>query len=372
MTIMLVTRVGVSVALGVALYAPSPGFARPGEGVTDALSVRATGAFTRYVLPRDPDDPFDRPDALTIGNDGVVWVSEETTSPPSSVDRSTYWIARLDRSGTLKHFHVRGNIPPSPPGWPTSGPDGALWFTAGAGVQRMSTNGVFTAFPFPARRFFGGRPVSGPDGALWFTAEADGAQGIGRVTTSGAFTFYRARTPCRLGSLASGPDGALWFTESFCDSPMEVSARVGRMTTSGAFREYRPPRLAGLNGWDLGIAVGSDGALWLAGDGAAVYRFALSGVVTAYRIPSGYSPKEIVAGSDGALWFTESYTVGHALRSRLGRISTSGVITEFSVASDRGIYGLVADRRGGIWFIEGAPINTVVRASIGKLTSKGE
>jgi virginiamycin B lyase len=53
--------------------------------------------------------------------------------------------------------------------------------------------------------------ISGPDGALWFT---NTGPNIGRITTTGAITFYPLPNPgASPGNIVVGPDGALGFPE---------------------------------------------------------------------------------------------------------------------------------------------------------------
>ena len=71
----------------------------------------------------------------------------------------------------------------------TSGPDGNLWFTTGAGtlpddlrIGRMTTAGTAVAFRLPGAGNTEGFDVTiGPDGNLWFT-ELNGK--VGRMTMS--------------------------------------------------------------------------------------------------------------------------------------------------------------------------------------------
>src|SRR5579871_60529 len=58
-------------------------------------------------------------------------------------------------------------------------------------------------------------------------------------------------------------------------------------------------------------------------------------------------PTAIVAGRDGALWFTE--TGGN----RIGRITTDGAVREFAIPTPRsGPEGIAVGPDGAIWFTE--------------------
>ena len=92
--------------------------------------------------------------------------------------------------------------------------------------------------------------MAGSDGALWFT----GTGGIGRITTSGQFSWHRVgpglRWPWRI---AAGPDGNLWATEIYGD-------HVWRITPAGKVHAFLVPTH---NSGPWGITAGPDGNLWV-------------------------------------------------------------------------------------------------------------
>ena len=61
--------------------------------------------------------------------------------------------------------------------------------------------------------------ASGPDGALWFS----NGTSIGRITTSGVVTDYTGTHIDGPTGITAGPDGALWFTNAANNS-------IGRIT----------------------------------------------------------------------------------------------------------------------------------------------
>jgi virginiamycin B lyase len=154
-------------------------------------------------------------------------------------------------------------IPSGGPAGITAGPDGALWFTeSGAGkIGRITTGGAVTEFPIP---IYGPSPqviTAGSDGALWFTDEMNG---IGRITTGGSVTQSEGGSS-EFG-ITAGPDGALWCTW-FGGDPTDTWVIPSTITQI------------------------------IPGGGGAQFVFD----------PSGSSgPVNIVAGPDGALWFTVS------------------------------------------------------------------
>ena len=226
----------------------------------------------------------------------------------------------------------------------TSGPDGALWFTEGAGnrIGRIdpTTHAVteYELTPSSDPRII----TSGPDGALWFT-EYSGNR-IGRIDpTTHAVTEYGGLTAGSLPyGITSGPDGALWFTEYLGD-------RIGRIDpTTHAVTEY-----GGLTAGSgpFGITSGPDGALWFTEiTGYRIGRITTGGAVTEYGgLTADSEPHGITSGPDGALWFTEE------AGNRIGRIDpTTHAVTEYGglTAGSRRPTGITSGPDGALWFTE--------------------
>lgn len=191
--------------------------------------------------------------------------------------------------------------------------------------------------------------VLGPDGALWFTQK--GNNQIGRITPTGKISsFTLPDHAVHPYGLVAGSDGALWF--------IGLGSQVGRITSNGRIQEfpvplYDPPAI-GL----VDMASGTDGALWLLDLGnCAIRRITTDGTVTTFGFTDIHSPPcppgletihdlhAIVAGPDGALWFTEQHS------RKVGRITTAGIITEFPVPIEQGYPELIAAGPGNtIWF----------------------
>jgi virginiamycin B lyase len=235
----------------------------------------------------------------------------------------------------------------------TTGPDGALWFTAPSGnnVGRISTSGAISQFSLPNTITLNGI-AAGTDGALWL---ATGVDGIGRITTSGAFTQYIDKTDFVLtNSITAGPDGALWFTD-------EYYHEIGRITTGGQFTAYLLP---GVSSGPSHITTGPDGALWFIQDGGAeIGRITTAGAYSFWTIPSsGAGATSIAAGPDGAMWFAENGT------SKIGRLTTTGgTFTEYQT-KDEYPAGITAGADGALWFTVND--GTVV-AELGRITTGG-
>src|SRR5438876_16202 len=145
--------------------------------------------------------------------------------------------------------------------------------------------------------------------------------------------------------IAAGSDGALWFTYNATD-------KIGRITTAGVITEFATPTA---RSGPTGITAGPDGALWFIEyhHGAiappAFGRITTAGVITELigPIQTSSGPGGIAAASDGALWFTDTHG------NRIGRITTAGIITEFTVPTAGSLpTGIAAGPDGALWFTE--------------------
>ncbi len=241
--------------------------------------------------------------------------------------------------------------------------------------------------------------TTGSDGNLWFTENAAGK--IGRMTPAGVVTSFvlpdvpppegspagTAGTTPNPTAIAAGPDGSLWFTG--------IPGEIGRITTAGVVTEFPLPAVPPPAGSPAGtastpatataIVAGPDGALWFTGVPGEIGRISTTGVVTEFAVPeipppAGSAPgtaatpatlAAITAGPDGALWFT-------GVPGEVGKITTAGVVTEFAVpaipppaGSSPGTAGtpatledVTAGPDGALWF-------TGVPGEVGRITTAG-
>jgi virginiamycin B lyase len=113
----------------------------------------------------------------------------------------------------------------------------------------------------------------------------------------------------------------MWLTELCIPN---CGGAIARITMSEAITEYRIGS-PGSTASPLGIAAGSDGALWFTdSNGNNVDRITTTGTMSTFAIPTAASsPQYITAGPDGALWFTEY------AGNKIGRLTTGGTFTEY-------------------------------------------
>jgi uncharacterized repeat protein (TIGR01451 family) len=195
----------------------------------------------------------------------------------------------------------------------TNGPDGAIWFTNGTKIGRITTSGSVTSYSISGLAYGSGAKgiTVGPDGNIWFGVQGNSniyGGKIGKLTTSGLFTLYSLPSAnAHIQTIISGPDGNIWFTESGAN-------KIGKITTSGFLTEYTVPTASA---GPQGITVGPDDALWFTEQSKnKIGRITTAGTFTEYNLPNANSgPNQIIKGSDDALWFSET-----GATDRIGRM----------------------------------------------------
>jgi virginiamycin B lyase len=230
----------------------------------------------------------------------------------------------------------------------TAGPDGGIWFSSGDGLARIDGKGAVRRLPSLGTNGQPGGIAVGPDGNLWTTASGPGS--IARIATAGAINQFP------LGSIAPQPWGIasdslgdLWFTEA-------NSGAIGRITAAGlVVAEYKIPVPTDAAGevdppGPVGIVAGADGAIWFTELTAGrIGRVDALGNFQLYRLPSGSRsrPYGLAPGPDGALWFAENGV------DKIGRITTDGAISEFVLPkAGSSPQGIASGPDGALWFTE--------------------
>jgi virginiamycin B lyase len=166
--------------------------------------------------------------------------------------------------------------------------------------------------------------------------------------------------------LAYGSDGGLWFTEDNPDAPGSID-KIGRIEPgTGALTEYPVPGSSN----DLNqIVAGPDGALWFTGL-EEVGQITTGGSVNLWQ--STYPeelvglPEGIAAGPDGALWFTDNSNPA-AIR----RISIYGEVTRYALGSDLKLESIASGPDGALWFTEAGEAPSHPPDAIGRITTEG-
>ena len=300
---------------------------RSGPGSSSAIGRITTGLVVSTFYGNGVNEPA----GIAVGTDGALWFASQANGR----------IGRVTTDGAFSTFDAGASLPRAI----TAGSDGNLWYTdcnAQFGtcmntIWRMTPTGTTTSFTTQSQV----RTLAlGPDGALWFPAPS--LNMIGRIATDGTTTYFGGAGISNPLSIVAGPDGALWFTN-------KDSTSIGRITTAGVVTSVTSTSLAGVTNDLRGIAAGSDGNLWVATTnvwyGSFLVRVTPAGVAAMFPIPAAAGA--IVAGPDGALWFTAPSI------DKIGRMTTDGTVTTYAKAGLWGVSGptdLVAGPDGNIWF----------------------
>ena len=261
--------------------------------------MTTAGVVTTYPLPTADAQPT----GITAGPDGNVWFLE------TNIDK----IAKITTSGLLTEYALNGYA------WfgIISGPDGNLWFPyifanscACSAIGRITTSGTISVFPTTTPSSTPVDVAAGSDGNIWFT-ELSGSK-IGKMSTAGVMLAeYATKTAnADLSAITSGSDGNLWFLEN------TVYGAVGKITTSGVVTEYK----AQMQNYQNGIVSGPDGAIWYSqGYPNAVARVTTKGVVSTVPLSSlNALGNSLTVGPDNRIWVAEG------VAGALGRLSAIG------------------------------------------------
>ena len=114
----------------------------------------------------------------------------------------------------------------------------------------------------------------------------------------------------------------------------------------------------GTTGAPFDIVAGPDGALWYTAGGssaAAIGRMTTDGTVTEFPLTAGSRPDGITLGPDGNVWFAELGS-GPGM-AKIARITTAGVVTEFPVAV--AAHKIAAGPDGRLWYTGGPNIGAI-------------
>ena len=280
--------------------------------------VTPGGAIHEFSAPAG-----DVPLQIVAGSDGNIWFY--------SVDGATHSIVKMTPGGTFTGYPFMSSLSEIADNM-VLGPDGDIWFSdmGTTSIGKIAPNGTITEYPLG----MGAIPTNitvGPDGNLWFS---DNSGAIGRITTGGSVHEFTSglQTGAVPDAIAPGPDGNVWFTDQYGNQ-----RAIGRVTPSGQITEFT----AGLNDdLPLDITAGADGNLWVPQASmdpmtpSAVAEITPSGQIT--EITNGVNPTgledgdSILAGPNGALWFTDSRSPDAIGRIVISPIAITGPATAVS------------------------------------------
>ena len=202
------------------------------------------------------------------------------------------------------------------------GSDGNLWVTEfrSSKIAQLNTAGKFSENVTPTRNAGPNGIASGPGPNLnvWFTESNVGR--VAQITVGGPpyVEYTLPDSAAKPVGIALGSDGNMWLTDPGTNSVWRVQQIKAKPHV--LFKQYH---LTG-NAQPLNITNGPDGALWFTEPGTdSIGRIPISGSpLSEYKVPTADAdPAGIAAGNDNALWFTEQKAL------KIGRLAINGVVT---------------------------------------------
>jgi streptogramin lyase len=317
--------------------------------------IDSAGHVTTYTDGLDPGaTPYD----LTSGPNGDAWFT----------DNGAKAVGFITPGGTIREFSApAGDIPLQI----VAGSDGNIWFYSVDGathsIVEMTPGGTFTGYPFMSSLSeIADNMVVGPDGDIWFSDM--GTTSIGKIAPDGAITEYPLGMGAIPTNIAVGPDGNLWFSDN--------RGAIGRITTSGSVHEFT----SGLQTGAVpdAIAPGPDGNVWFTdqyGNQRAIGRVTPSGQITEFTAGLNDDlPLDITAGADGNLWVPQA-SMDPMTPSAVAEITPSGQITEITNGvNPTGLEdgdSILAGPNGALWFTDSRPPDAIGRIVISPIAATG-
>jgi virginiamycin B lyase len=184
--------------------------------------------------------------------------------------------------------------------------------------------------------------------------------------------FFALPKATHARSITAGPEKSIWFSGVHAPELATGEGVIGRVTVNGEVSDFVVPPKRSVGD----IAGGSDGNLWFTESYenkrsylvSRIARVSPTGEFSEYRLGDNVgSVMSIAGGPDGNLWFTTRYWSGGRRHHAVGRITMSGTVTLFPLSPRSQPGAIVAGPDGNLWFTEqghGA-------AKIGRITTSG-
>ena len=318
--------------------------------ITVANTIRAGPSGTPTI--DEYTTAADVPEGVVTGADGNLWFVQKGSGGAYGSINAIKTAQEPNGSAAVVGLAIEAIAGFIEPLRIALGPDGNVWFgdCASANVAKITTAGTPTTH---AASYAGTQGVTaGLDGNVWFdeycasvhTASTDGVVGNVNATT-GALTevsIPNANSPgfILMENIALGPDGNIWYDDFNNSVVGRVQGGVAVNFATPAFSVASP------------MTAGSDGNMWIGstvGPGfISVYNTTgvqVTSIETTALYPGG-NQAFMVAGPDGAIWYTDSNN------DAIGRMTTSGTYVEYPVTPGSAPSGITVGPDGNIWFME--------------------
>lgn len=229
------------------------------------------------------------------------------------------------------------------------GPDGNLWFTEQTGnkVGRITPSGTITEYSLAQSNSYPADIVSGPGGALWFTSSNGGY--VGKITTSGVVTQYSLPSGAQPLGITVGPDGDLWIA-GYTGYP---SGQIYRMSDNGSYKTYTLNHSDTMPSFIVSDPVHDE--VWVGERdhnlNGWITKISMDGSETDYALPTQTTGiQTLTQGSDGDIYFVYGDSTSH---DYIGKIDDSGVMTTADLGSGHGLWYIREGLDGSLWATDG-------------------
>lgn len=258
-------------------------------------NVTITGEVTEYFLPTGSNKPINLDVGefqfrITEGSDGNIWF----TQPNANI------VGKLTDDGMLTEYQYTKDVEAHAI---TAGPDGTMYvMDFHGGLTGMDIEGnIYGNIP----SVYGVSMVSGTDGSLWV-----GSHDVYKFASDGSMSTYPLEG--RAVKIINGANNDVWLSQN--------GGHLTNVSSTGIVTTYETP---GFQAWNLTMDANNN--IWYK-DSIANKIYSLNpttGNISSYLLSeseSYFSTRDIIAGPDGNLWFTQDGKVGKIDISNLGSV----------------------------------------------------
>jgi|GEM_PF-5879292 len=343
------------------------------------FSISVTGATTNYWLSTLGGTSGEEGQGIAVGSDGAVYVTGRTNNE--------LMLAKYTAAGVLSWTKTLGGVGGNYGYGIAVGSDGAVYITGqtsstGAGNYDLMLAKYTAAGALSWTKTLGGVGADygqgvavGSDGAIYVTGQLDrtgaGSYGLmlAKYTAEGALSWAKTLGGTRTengNGIAVGSDGAVYVTgQTNSAGAGSYDLMLAKYTAAGAL-SWKTTLGGGSADYGYGIAVGSDGAVYVTGQtnsaGAGSYdlmlaKYTAAGTLSWKKTLGGSKydyGKGITVGSDGALYVmgqTNSAGAG-SYDLMLAKYTAAGTLswkkTLGGIATDHG-YGITVGSDGALY-----------------------
>lgn len=294
--------------------------------------------------------------------DGSYTVTPSAAGATFSPTSATVMLAGSDATANFTSALAQLTLFPVS-GWPTAiitGGDGNLWVSDLSGyankIVKLTPAGVSTVFTIAATDSVGIAQLAPFPGGIVFAEARSGKVGV--MTYSGAHHEWpRSQTWVNPVGIVADTHGALWVSEPNSGNfPSQRMDRVARYTNwsspsisptvddySMSFGGYSPGSMASAT------SLGSDRVYFTIGGRGAVAWIEQTGQASIKEWDQTGYTKDIIAGPNASMWFTEPFSIGAIT---LGTVGTS-VVTHYAIPTVTAEPdGITIGADSNVWFAE--------------------